>query len=196
VLPFDDAEYARRNKALLEAMRADDVDVLIITAPDTRCWLTGYTSRWYRAGASSAMPPTQCLVVPADGGNPYMIETGFHEQLVRLTSNIEDFRAVPGTDLNHEPGLEEFVQFLIKNLAGEVTRADASVSNSIAGLEGFVESPLGGDSAFPGQSFVARRTGSWVHVGPARRFLSTVSRTPPRVPKPPPLSRGACRPGS
>jgi Xaa-Pro aminopeptidase len=53
VLPFDDAEYARRNKALLEAMRADDVDVLIITAPDTRCWLTGYTSRWYRAGASS-----------------------------------------------------------------------------------------------------------------------------------------------
>ena len=32
-----------------------------------------------------------------------MIDTGFHEQLVRLTSCVEDLRLLPDTGLTREP---------------------------------------------------------------------------------------------
>lgn len=118
-LPFAPDEYERRRRRLAQEMAAADIDLLVITAPDTMCWLTGYASRWYRAGASTTMPPTQCIVVHAEHDTPVMIETGFHEQLVRLTSTITDFRPVPHSDLNHEPGLEEFVAFLSATLGSE-----------------------------------------------------------------------------
>jgi Xaa-Pro aminopeptidase len=118
-LPFSTEEYADRRRRLQRHMREQGVDVFVITSPDTMCWLTGYSSRWYRAGASTALPPCQCIVLQVESGIPFMIDTGFHEQLVRITSCIEDLRSLPNTGLTREPGAPEFVAFLIDNLAAE-----------------------------------------------------------------------------
>ena len=118
-LPFSSEEYADRRRRLQQHMREQGVDVFVITSPDTMCWLTGYASRWYRAGASTVLPPCQCIVLQVESGIPFMIDTGFHEQLVRITSCIEDLRPLPNTGLTREPDVAEFVEFLIDNLAAE-----------------------------------------------------------------------------
>jgi Xaa-Pro aminopeptidase len=48
-----------------------------------------------------------------------MIETNFHEELVRLTSCVGDFRGIPTTDLNHEASVDDFVRFLVGELSAE-----------------------------------------------------------------------------
>ena len=95
-LPFSAEEYESRRVRLQRQMTEAGIEVLVITSPDTMCWLTGYASRWYRAGASTTLPPCHCIVLPAEGSAPFMIDTGFHEQLVRITSCVEDLRLLPG----------------------------------------------------------------------------------------------------
>ncbi len=118
-LPFSVKEYEFRRRQLRRGMREAGIDVFVIMSPDTMCWLTGFASRWYRSGASTALPPCQCMVLHADSDPLFMIETAFHAQLVRLTSCIEDLRLLPETGLTHEAGVLEFVEFLIGNLAAE-----------------------------------------------------------------------------
>jgi len=118
-LPFDRAEYASRLGRLRRQMAADGIDVLVVTAPDAMCWLHGYSSRWYRTNSSTTLPPTQCTVVHVDSPPMFMIETGYHEELVRLTSCIEDFRPIPATDLNHEASVDDFVRFLVGEVGSQ-----------------------------------------------------------------------------
>lgn len=118
-LPFSAEEYESRRLRLQRQMTEAGIEVLVITSPDTMCWLTGYASRWYRAGASTTLPPCHGIVLHAEGGTPFMIDTGFHRELMRLTSCIEDLRPLPDTGLTREPDVREFVDFLIDNLAAE-----------------------------------------------------------------------------
>src|SRR5437660_4355364 len=111
-LPFARDEYVRRRRELQARMVDAGIDVFVITSPDTMCWLSGYTSRWYRAGASTALPPCQCIVLHAESDAFFMIETAFHEHLVGLTSCVEDLRLLPDTGLTREPTAVEFVGFL------------------------------------------------------------------------------------
>ena len=117
-LPFAREEYAARLARLRARMLEDGVDVLVLTAPDSMCWLHGYQSRWYRAHSSTTLPPTQCTVVAADDPM-FLIETCFHEELVRLTSCITDFRGLPETGLDHEAGVQDYVRFLVEQLRRE-----------------------------------------------------------------------------
>ena len=118
-LPFALHEYTRRRRELQARMVDAGIEVFVITSPDTMCWLSGYTSRWYRSGASTALPPCQCIVLHADSDAFFMIETAFHEHLVGLTSCVEDLRLLPDTGLTREPTAVEFVGFLVDNLAAE-----------------------------------------------------------------------------
>ena len=118
-LPFSQAEYAARLQRLRKRMSEDGIDILVLSAPDTMCWLHGYSSRWYRAHSSTLLPPTQCTVVHADHDPMFMIETNFHEELVRLTSCVQDFRGIPSTDLNHEASIADYVRFLVGELRTE-----------------------------------------------------------------------------
>lgn len=115
-LPFDASEYTRRRTVLRQLMTAASVDVLILTAPDAMCWLTGYDCRWYRSHSSTTMPPSQCVVVPADGSEIVHIETGVHEGLIRLSSCADEFAPIPGSAYEHEPSVDEFVQFVAVQL--------------------------------------------------------------------------------
>ena len=118
-LPFDRGEYASRLRRLRGQMSADGIELLVITAPDAMCWLHGYSSRWYRTHSSTTLPPTQCTVVHVDESPMFMIEASYHEELVRLTSCVEDFRGVPASDSNGEPSLQDFVGFLVDQIGVE-----------------------------------------------------------------------------
>jgi Xaa-Pro aminopeptidase len=130
-LPFPAEEYESRRVRLRRQMSEAGIDVLVITSPDTMCWLTGYASRWYRAGASTTLPPCHCIVLHAGDDTPFLIDTAFHQQLVRITSCIEDVRLLPDTGLTREPDVREFVDFLIDNLAAEAWLS------GVVGLEAF-----------------------------------------------------------
>lgn len=61
---FDDAEYARRHRAVRAAMAEQQVDVLLCTTPENVFYLTGYQTFAYST--------YQALVVPRDG-EPFLI---------------------------------------------------------------------------------------------------------------------------
>lgn len=116
-LPFSADEYSARLIALRDAMAESGVDVAIITAPDTMAWLHGYRSRWYRQHTSSSLPPALCTVVHVSEGEPFMIDSQYHEGLVGATSTIRDFRPVPGSSDFHEPSLTDYVAFLTEQVS-------------------------------------------------------------------------------
>lgn len=111
-LPFSAEEYASRLSALRAAMFENGIDVAIITAPDTMAWLHGYRSRWYRQHTSTSLPPAQCTVVHVSDGEPFIIDSRYHDGLVAATSTVRDFRPVPGSSDFHEPSLADYVSFL------------------------------------------------------------------------------------
>lgn len=95
-LPFDREEYAARLALLRTRMAQSGIDLLLITSPDAMCWLHGYDARWYRLHSSTFFPPAHCTVVHADG--MFLVEVAEHEQLVRLTSSVDDFRGMAETE--------------------------------------------------------------------------------------------------
>jgi Xaa-Pro aminopeptidase len=119
-LAFSREEYAARLERLRARMSADGLDLLILTAPDAMCWLHGYASRWYRSNSSTQWPPVQCTVVHVDHDQPVLIETASHDQLIRLTSCVEDVRFIPETGLDDWAApLEDYVGFIASELRSE-----------------------------------------------------------------------------
>ncbi|GAA1759836.1 M24 family metallopeptidase [Agromyces humatus] len=110
-LAFDAAEYDRRLGVLREAMRAAGVDVAVITAPDTMAWLHGYRTRWYRQHTSTSLPPAQCTVVHANDDVYFMIEAGYHLDVVAANSVVPEIRPLPSS-FEEEVTLAEYVAFL------------------------------------------------------------------------------------
>lgn len=111
VFPVD--EYDRRRDLLTSELDRRGVDLMIVTAPDTMAWLHGFRSRWYRHHTSTDFPPAQCTVLDTAGRSMFMIESGYHVDLVRESSIIEDIRPISGSDLTHEPDLDAYVRFLV-----------------------------------------------------------------------------------
>jgi len=104
--PFGQDEFARRLERIRGQMELDGIDVLVATAPETMCWLHGFSCRWQRIASSTTLPPCSFTVLHAASGRTFMIDTFFHEELARLTSCCDDFRGIPLTGLNHEPTLD------------------------------------------------------------------------------------------
>ena len=118
---FDADEYADRQARYRDAMTDAGVDVTIVTAPDTMAWLHGFRSRWYRQHTSTKLPPAQCTVVDIGSSAMFMIEAGYHVDLVRATSVVEDIRPM-GSDMEHEEDLPTYVGFLLDQLGTLSTR--------------------------------------------------------------------------
>jgi len=113
---FEPEEYAGRQRRFRDAMALAGADAVVVTAPDTMAWLHGYRSRWYRQHTSTKLPPAQCTVVSTSTETIFMIEAGYHDELVRATSTVEDLRTM-GSDLEHEEDLLTYVRFLADQLA-------------------------------------------------------------------------------
>ena len=65
-LAFERAEYADRLDRLRRAMSEAGVDVVLLSRPESMCWLHGYTARWYRHGGPPEWPALTTSVVRAD----------------------------------------------------------------------------------------------------------------------------------
>ena len=115
-LPFTRAEYADRLRRMRRAMADADVTVAILTAPDTMAWLTGYRVRWYRQHTSTSMPPAQCIVVHVDEGSPFIIDAGYHDELARASTVLDDVRPLPSSSETHEASLDDYVAFLAEQV--------------------------------------------------------------------------------
>ena len=97
MLHFSDAEFAQRLTRTRAAMAVQGLDALLLFAPESQFWLTGYDTFGYCF--------FQCLVVPADR-EPVLLTRSADYRQAQLTSNLSDIRiwkdaagANPASDL-------------------------------------------------------------------------------------------------
>ncbi|MEM9009675.1 MAG: Xaa-Pro peptidase family protein [Pseudomonadota bacterium] len=83
VLHFELAEFAARRARLDAAMATRELDAMLLFAPESQYWLTGFDTFGYCF--------FQCLVVPADGA-PVLLTRSADRLQAELTSTIEDVR--------------------------------------------------------------------------------------------------------
>ena len=88
-LSFAEEEYADRLMRLRKAMADASIDTVVLTAPDSMCWLHGYQSRWYRAHSPTDWPPLQCTVVNVNSDRIIHFDVKHHAHLLRLKSVAE-----------------------------------------------------------------------------------------------------------
>jgi Xaa-Pro aminopeptidase len=112
-IAFSRTEYADRMRKVREEMDRRKIDVMLLSAPESQCWLHGYQARWYRTGSTTNWPPVNYTVVSADG-DMFVIDTPDHERLVEFTS-IATFVETTSAD----PGLHSMNAALVEFLDHE-----------------------------------------------------------------------------
>ena len=93
---FERAEYAERLDRLRRAMSEAGVDVVLLSRPESMCWLHGYTARWYRHAGPAEWPALTTSVVRADRDEIIHFDFGGEEELLSATSVCRDVRIYPG----------------------------------------------------------------------------------------------------
>jgi Xaa-Pro aminopeptidase len=93
---FEPAEYAGRLDRLRRAMSEAGVDVVLLSRPESMCWLHGYTARWYRHAGPPEWPALTTSVVRADRDQVMHFDFGGEEELLSATSVCRDVRIYPG----------------------------------------------------------------------------------------------------
>jgi len=83
MLHFSDDEFAGRLSRTREAMAASGLDALLLFAPESQYWLTGYDTFGFCF--------FQCLVVPMDR-DPVLLTRSADLRQAQLTSNIREIR--------------------------------------------------------------------------------------------------------
>jgi Xaa-Pro dipeptidase len=108
---FERAEYADRLDRLRRAMSEAGVDVVLLSRPESMCWLHGYTARWYRHGGPPEWPALATSVVMADRDEVMHFDFGGEEELVAATSVCRDVRIYP------DEAADGALAFLVRELA-------------------------------------------------------------------------------
>lgn len=78
--PFSAAEYSERWDRVRAEMARRDIDTLIVTSPPNLTYLANYDSIWYDLTVVTA------FVVHAAGGEPFLLDSGYHQMLARVTA--------------------------------------------------------------------------------------------------------------
>lgn len=87
---FSEDEYESRRQRLQLAAGEAGFDLLVLSSPESMCWLHGYQSRWYRAQSSTLWPPYQCTVMHVPSGAVVVYDVDHHRYLLRRTSVATD----------------------------------------------------------------------------------------------------------
>ena len=107
---FEPAEYADRLDRLRRAMGEADVEVVLLTRPESMCWLHGYTARWYRHAGPPEWPALATSVVRADRDEVAHFDFGGEEELLAATSVCRDVRIYPAE------AVDSALAFLVREL--------------------------------------------------------------------------------
>jgi Xaa-Pro dipeptidase len=107
---FEPAEYADRLDRLRRAMSEAGVDVVLLSRPESMCWLHGYTARWYRHAGPPEWPALATSVVRADRDEIIHFDFSGEEELLSATSVFRDVRIYPGE------AMDGSLAFLVREL--------------------------------------------------------------------------------
>lgn len=110
---FSTEEYASRLNKLRTSMAKARIDVVLLSSPESQCWLHGYQARWYRAGSSTEWPPVNFTAVHVDEDSLIVFDTADHARLIAFTSIATDVRH-PTSD---DPSLKSVHGFILNELA-------------------------------------------------------------------------------
>lgn len=92
---FERAEYVDRLDRLRGAMSEAGIDLVLLSRPESMCWLHGYTARWYRHGGPPDWAALATSVVRADRDEVIHFDFGGEEELLSATSVCRDVRIYP-----------------------------------------------------------------------------------------------------
>lgn len=112
-LYFSREEYADRLTRLRAAMAADDIDTLLLSSPESMCWLHGLQLRWYKSGSPTQWRPLTMCAVHVDSDKIIAFEGVEHAEMMRQNSVVEDVRLLPRYE---RANMREFI---VRELAAE-----------------------------------------------------------------------------
>lgn len=110
---FTREEYASRLAKLRAAMAEDGIDTIILSSPESMCWLHGLALRWYKSGAPRQWRPLTSCAVNVNSDKIIAFEGIEHREMMRRTSVVEDVRLLPRYE---RAGM---LDFIIRELAAE-----------------------------------------------------------------------------
>jgi Xaa-Pro aminopeptidase len=95
LIPFSSQEYRERLERVRGVMERSGLDLLLLTAPESMCYLHGYEARWYRAHSTRKWPPCAGTAVYVDCDRPIHFDFVDESSLLPATSVVEDIRFYP-----------------------------------------------------------------------------------------------------
>jgi Xaa-Pro dipeptidase len=107
--PFPREEYRGRWQRIRTAMDDASVRCLLLTAPESMCYVTGYAAEWYQANGPEGWVPSSCVVLHVDHDEPIQFDDEEEVTLIRFTSIAHDVRIGPGLGT-------EMVDFVVEQL--------------------------------------------------------------------------------
>ena len=106
-IAFDEEEYSQRRRAIQKMMQAQAIDVLYLTAPESRFYVDGYNSDWYQAQGPKDWHALSGVAISADGTELMTFEREVNAVLLKLTSVAHERRVLTGSDTRN---MAEFVR--------------------------------------------------------------------------------------
>lgn len=117
--PFTGKEYSDRRDKVIKEMERRDLDAVVLSSPESQCWLHGYQARWYRTGSTTAWPPVNFTVVIRETGAMFVIDTEDHRRLFTFTSILPDHPEYFRPPTSPDPSLDAVHGHLAEQLRRE-----------------------------------------------------------------------------
>jgi Xaa-Pro dipeptidase len=97
-VPFERDEYRARLERIRKRMDSEAIDLLYLTAPESLCYVSGYTCEWYQAQSPKSWPATSGIAVHRDCDRFIFFDTPSEELMVRFVTIASDVRIFPRDD--------------------------------------------------------------------------------------------------
>ena len=103
-IAFPDTEFRKRHQRIRERMAAEGLDLLYLTAPESRYYVDGYNSDWYQAQSPADWHALSGVAIHVDHDKVITFEREANVVLVHMTTIGDDPRI-----LSDESAMAEFV---------------------------------------------------------------------------------------
>lgn len=110
-IAFPDSEFRARHQRIRERMAAEGLDVLYLTAPESRYYVDGYNSDWHQAQSPADWHALSGVAIHVDHDEVVTFEREANVVLVNMTTIGDDTRILSG-DVT-------MAEFVVEQLAGE-----------------------------------------------------------------------------
>ena len=112
-IAFPLEEYRARLERVRRAMEAARIDLLYLTAPESRFYVSGFNSDWYQGQSPKEWHAVSGVALKADSDKFITFEKDVNEVLVRMTTVGLDARIRGGGDVR------SMIDFIVGNLKDE-----------------------------------------------------------------------------